>query len=325
MGSVGSGLDSWERPLWRETRVVCGVDEAGRGPLAGPVVAAAFAVLSPDSEVLELLSRVNDSKQLAEQQREELYQALTDEKFLHRTVWAVAESSAAEIDACNILQASLSAMARAVEALNVADQDLHVLVDGCNRPPELLAEGEKWTRMSQRDIEAAKNQRKLSQFFVKKPSEKSEKSELGEMETDEKDEKDEKDVKHVNRLKRCRPKKVDAVIEGDGRVPSISAASIIAKVHRDRLMENLDKEYPAYGFKAHKGYGTEAHLQAIREHGVCIEHRKSFAPIRQALEKQSDISAFRAAATNVTSATSSSKPKKTSSKGTKKIGLKSKG
>lgn len=319
VGSVGSvGLDSWERPLWRETRVVCGVDEAGRGPLAGPVVAAAFAVLSPDSEVLELLSRVNNSKQLAEQQREELYQELTDEKFLHRTVWAVAESSAADIDACNILQASLSAMARAVEALKVPDQELHVLVDGCNRPPELLADGEKWTRMSQRDIEAAKNQRKLSQFFSKKS--KSEKSELGEMETD--DMKD-VDVKHV---KRCRPKKVDAVIEGDGRVPSISAASIIAKVHRDRLMEGLDKEYPAYGFKAHKGYGTEAHMQAIRDHGVCIEHRKSFAPIRQALEKQSDISAFGAAtnATNATSATSS-KPKKTSSKGTKKTGLKAKG
>ena len=123
------------------------------------------------------------------------------------------------------------------------DQELHVLVDGCNRPPELLAEGEKWTRMSQRDLEAAKNQRKLSQFFAKKPkSEKSEKSELVEMETDVKD----------GEVKRCRPKKVEAVIEGDGRVPSISAASIIAKVHRDRLMEGLDKEYPAYGFKAHK-------------------------------------------------------------------------
>eukprot|EP00435_Cladocopium_sp_Y103_P063143 s130_g24.t1 len=307
------GLDAWERPLWRETRVVAGVDEAGRGPLAGPVVAAAFAVLSPDSEVLELLSRVNDSKQLAEKQREELYQELTDKKFLHRTLWAVAESSAADIDACNILQASLSAMARAVEALNVADQELHVLVDGCNRPPELLADGEKWTRMSQRDIEAARNQRKLSQFFAKKS--KSEKS-AGEMETDD-----------VKDMKRCRPKKVEAVIEGDGRVPSISAASIIAKVHRDRLMEGLDKEYPAYGFKAHKGYGTEAHLQAIREHGVCIEHRKSFAPIRQALEKQSEISAFGAtAAASVISATStSSKPKKTSSKGPKKTGLKSKG
>lgn len=127
------------------------------------------------------------------------------------------------------------------------DQELHVLVDGYNRPPELLADGEKWTRMSQRDIEAAKNQRKLSQFFSKKS--KSEKSELGEMETDDMKDMKDVDVKHV---KRCRPKKVDAVIEGDGRVPSISAASIIAKVHRDRLMEGLDKEYPAYGFKAHK-------------------------------------------------------------------------
>lgn len=117
------------------------------------------------------------------------------------------------------------------------EQDLHVLVDGCNRPPGLLADGEKWTRMSQRDIEAAKNQRKLSQFFVKKSVSA-----------------ESQDVKDPKELSRCRPKKVDAVIEGDGRVPSISAASIIAKVHRDRLMERLDQEFPAYGFKSHKAY-----------------------------------------------------------------------
>ena len=104
-------------------------------------------------------------------------------------------------------------------------------MDGCNRPPELIADGEKWTRMSSKDIEAVKNQRKLSQFFGSKS------------ESDPLDRSD---------RRRCRPKKVEAVIEGDGCVPSISAASIIAKVHRDRLMERIDKDYPLYGFNKHK-------------------------------------------------------------------------
>eukprot|EP00438_Fugacium_kawagutii_P017674 Skav211271 [mRNA] locus=scaffold2429:23822:30654:+ [translate_table: standard] len=190
----------------------------------------------------------------------------------------------------------------ACQTSQAEEQDLHVLVDGCNRPPGLLADGEKWTRMSQRDIEAAKNQRKLSQFFVKKSVSDAESQDV-------------KDPK-CQRRESLRPKKVDAVIEGDGRVPSISAASIIAKVHRDRLMERLDQEFPAYGFKSHKGYGTEAHLQAIRDYGVCREHRKSFAPIRQTLEKNSNISeAFKTTST-------SSKPSKASMKGTKKSGLK---
>ena len=133
-----------------------------------------------------------------------------------------------------------------LDFLHSKDQDLHVLVDGCNRPPELLADGEKWTRMNQRDIEAAKNQRKLSQFFGKKTKTDVNMEALGsEIEK--------------SKCRLCRPKKVDAIIEGDGRVPSISAASIIAKVHRDRLMEGLDKEYPAYGFKAHKAGPTGIH------------------------------------------------------------------
>jgi len=302
------GLDAWEQKLWRDTNCyVAGVDEAGRGPLAGPVVAAAFAVLSPDPEVLDLLSRVNDSKQLAEHKREELYQELTDEKFQSRTVWAVAESSAADIDTSNILQASLSAMARAVEALKIADDDLHVLVDGCNRPPELIADGEKWTRMSSKDIEAVKNQRKLSQFFGSRKSTESDPLDQSE-----------------RPCRRCRPKKVEAVIEGDGCVPSISAASIIAKVHRDRLMERIDKDYPLYGFNKHKGYGTEAHLDAIRQHGVCGEHRKSFAPIKQILAKpQPDISkALGAKGTAGSKAATGSK--ETNRKGTRKAMLKAK-
>ncbi|CAE7588590.1 rnhB [Symbiodinium sp. CCMP2456] len=254
----GKGLDAWERRWWRKGTSVAGVDEAGRGPLAGPVVAAAFSVLAPeDEEVLDLLSRVNDSKQLTEQQRESLYEELTDAKFQGRTAWCIAECSVKEIDAGNILQASLQAMSRAVHGLTVRPGT--VLVDGCNRPPELLGPGEKWTRESQRDLESRKNQTKLAKWF-KKPK--------------------------VEEAEPWRPKEVEAVIEGDGRVPSISAASVLAKVSRDRQMDRLDSLHPLYGFKAHKGYGTEAHLKAIRQHGICSEHRKTFGPIREAIERE---------------------------------------
>eukprot|EP00439_Symbiodinium_sp_Y106_P073540 s371_g13.t2 len=222
---------------------------------------AAFSVLAPeDEEVLDLLSRVNDSKQLTEQQRESLFEELTDAKFQGRTAWSIAECSVDEIDAGNILQASLQAMSRAVHGLTVRPGT--VLVDGCNRPPELLGPGEKWTRESQRDLESRKNQTKLAQWF-KKPSR----------------------VK-VEEAEPWRPKEVEAVIEGDGRVPSISAASVLAKVSRDRQMDRLDALHPLYGFKAHKGYGTEAHLKAIRQHGICSEHRKTFGPIREAIERE---------------------------------------
>jgi len=227
--------------------------------LAGPVVAAAFAVLAhEDEEVLELMGKVNDSKQLSERQREELFGELTDARFEGRTVWAISEASVGEIDETNILHASLAAMARAVRDLKVKPQ--HVLVDGCNKPPDLLAPGEKWTRSSKKEIEAARNQCKLGRWFKAAPKE-------------EKPEPEE-----------WRPQCVEAVIEGDGKVPSISAASVLAKVHRDRLMEALEERYPAYGFKAHKGYGTELHMEAIRKHGICPEHRRSFGPIKELLE-----------------------------------------
>ncbi|CAE7198373.1 rnhB, partial [Symbiodinium pilosum] len=209
-------------------------------------------------QVLDILSRVNDSKKLSSQQREALYEELTSAKFKGRIAWSVAEASVTEIDSSNILQASLSAMAKAVRGLSAsAMESLVVLVDGCNRPPELLAAGEKWTRLSQRDREALKNQTKLSRWFAQK----------------EKQEKEEP----------WRPKDVEAVVEGDGRVPSISAASVLAKVYRDRRMEALDEVHPGYDFKTHKGYGTEAHLKAIKLHGICPEHRRSFEPVRQAL------------------------------------------
>lgn len=255
--------------MWAEGHaVVAGTDEAGRGPLAGPVVAAAFAVIAhEDAEVRELLAGVADSKQMTTQQREDLFVKLTSPNFEGRTTWAIAEASVAEIDEANILRAALTAMSRAVSALSVPRPDV-VLVDGCNRPPELLAPGEQWTRGPKKTQEDARKQPKLLKWFA--PRAKPKVAEESPQATD-------------GVATPWRPRRVEAVIEGDGRVPSISAASILAKVYRDRLMEKLHVKYPQYGFMAHKGYGTEAHMQAIREHGVCPEHRRSFGPVREAL------------------------------------------
>ncbi|WP_374571023.1 ribonuclease HII [Acinetobacter sp.] len=184
-----------------------GVDEAGRGPLVGSVVAAAV-ILNPENPIEGL----NDSKKLSEKKREKLFIEI-QEKAL---AWAVAEASAAEIDELNILQASLLAMRRAVEKLGV--QPEHVLVDG-NKIPQGLS-------MS------------------------------------------------------C-----DAVVGGDAIHPEISAASILAKVSRDREMAELDRQHPQFGFAKHKGYPTKAHFEAIAEHGVIAEHRRSFGPVRKALEQ----------------------------------------
>ena len=186
---------------------IAGVDEAGRGPLVGSVVAAAV-ILDPENPIEGL----NDSKKLSEKKREKLF-AEIQEKAL---AWAVAEASAAEIDELNILQASLLAMRRAVERLGV--QPEHVLVDG-NKIPQGLSVS-------------------------------------------------------------C-----DAVVGGDAIHPEISAASILAKVSRDREMAELDRQHPQFGFAKHKGYPTKAHFEAIAEHGVIAEHRRSFGPVRKALEQ----------------------------------------
>jgi ribonuclease HII len=186
----------------RETIVlVAGVDEAGRGPLAGPVCAAAV-ILDPARPV----AGVADSKTLTHTRREAL-----DAEIRERSLaWAIAWASAEEIDRINILQASLLAMQRAVAALAV--RPVRVLVDG-NRCPDLDCE----TR---------------------------------------------------------------AVIGGDGSVLSIGAASILAKVARDRLMCELDLRFPGYGFAGHKGYPTRSHIEALRRLGPCTEHRRSFGPVR---------------------------------------------
>lgn len=184
--------------------LVAGVDEAGRGPLAGPVVAAAVIL-----DELRPIKGLNDSKKLTALRREKLF----DEIRAKALCCSIAEASVEEIDELNILQATLLAMRRAVEGLRL--KPAKVLVDG-NRLPKL-------------DVLA------------------------------------------------------EAIVGGDALVPSISAASILAKVTRDRWCAELDAQYPQYGFAGHKGYGTAEHLAALREHGACPQHRKSFRPVTEVL------------------------------------------
>jgi ribonuclease HII len=192
---------------WDVPGLVAGVDEAGRGPLAGPVVAA--AVILDDLKPIKGLA---DSKQLTAARREKLY----DEIRAKALCCSVAQASVEEIDRLNILQATMLAMQRAVQGLRL--KPVKVLVDG-NRLPAL-------------DVLA------------------------------------------------------EAIVSGDALVPSISAASILAKVTRDRLLLELHQQHPAYGFDRHKGYGTAEHLQALQTHGALAAHRRSFAPVARALQGQ---------------------------------------
>jgi ribonuclease HII len=186
---------------------LAGVDEVGRGPLAGEVVAAAV-MLDPHRPI----DGLRDSKKLSVSRREELAQVIMERAL----AWSIASASVDEIDELNILQASLLAMHRAVQALN--PQPEYVLVDG-NRLP-------RWHYASQ------------------------------------------------------------AIVRGDDRVPAIAAASILAKVHRDRALIDLETLYPGYGFAAHKGYPTPTHLQALQTLGVTPVHRRSFAPVKKILAAQ---------------------------------------
>ena len=187
---------------------VCGVDEVGRGPLAGPVVAAAV-ILDPARPIRGL----DDSKRLSEKRRETLFDEICDKAL----AWSLGRAEVEEIDRINILQASLLAMQRAVQGLAIAPG--HARVDG-NKLPEL-------------------------------------------------------------------PCSAEAIVGGDGSVACISAASIIAKVSRDREMQELDQRYPGYGLARHKGYPTRAHMEALQQLGVTQIHRRSFAPVRRLLEGES--------------------------------------
>lgn len=183
---------------------VAGTDEVGRGPLAGPVVAA--AVILDDTRPIEGLK---DSKKLSEKKRDILFDIIQERALSF--AWVMI--SPQEVDRINVLQASLLAMKQSIEQLHI--QPTHVLVDG-NQPIDVSMSSE-------------------------------------------------------------------TIIKGDDHIPQIQAASILAKVVRDRYMTALDAQYPGYGFKQHKGYPTKAHLQALRQLGICPEHRRSYAPVREIL------------------------------------------
>lgn len=183
-------------------KIEAGIDEAGRGPLAGPVIAAAV-ILNPEKPILGLA----DSKTLSEKRRESLFEEIK----CNALSFAIGRAEVFEIDEINILQATLLAMQRAVNALHLIPET--ILVDGRDQP--------NWHYPTQ------------------------------------------------------------TIIQGDMKIACISAASIIAKVSRDREMLLWDEKFPAYGFAKHKGYGTKAHLAAIHEFGPCEIHRRSFAPVRE--------------------------------------------
>jgi ribonuclease HII len=191
--------------LDRDLRIA-GVDEAGRGPLAGPVVVAAV-ILDPARTIRGL----DDSKQLSETRRETLYERIVERALAWRIVFVECQ----QIDRINIYQATMQGMREAACGLDPTAE--YVLVDGNKVPPGLSCEAQ-------------------------------------------------------------------AIVGGDGLEPSIGAASILAKVARDRHMQALDERYPGYGFARHKGYGVPEHLDALQRLGPCPEHRRSFAPVRKLLE-----------------------------------------
>ena len=201
----------FERQAWSQGHHrLAGVDEAGRGPLAGPVVASAV-VFKPEfieSEAQGLFAKLNDSKKLSVALRDHFFELLTHSPNVE---FGVGMAEVREIDSINILQATHKAMARALAQLSPVPQ--HALVDG--RPVPNL------------------------------------------------------------------PCPSTAIVQGDSKSFPIAAASVIAKVTRDRIMIELDKEFPAYGFARHKGYGTADHMEALRRHGPCPHHRRSFEPVAQ--------------------------------------------
>ena len=197
-----------QSPLFALPQPIAGVDEAGRGPLAGPVVAAAV-ILDENRPIAGLA----DSKTLTPAVRDELTRAIRE----RAAAWSVAWADSAEIDALNILAATMLAMRRAI--LGLVIRPASVQVDG-NRLPDLRLPGQALAG--------------------------------------------------------------EAIIGGDAFIPAISAASILAKTARDRIMEDMDGLFPEYGFARHKGYGTEAHRNQLQRHGPCAQHRRSFAPVRLA-------------------------------------------
>ena len=190
-------------------QLIAGVDEAGRGPLAGPVTVS--AVILPDNLPDELLA-LDDSKKLSEKKRLALLDLIKE----YALSWSVVHVSVEEIDQINIFQATMQGMTKAVKALNITPD--FVQIDGNKIPTDMPVEAE-------------------------------------------------------------------AIVGGDGKVAAISAASILAKSARDALMQSLAKVHPEYGFEQHKGYGTKAHISALKIHGPCKVHRKTFAPVRDLIQE----------------------------------------
>ncbi len=208
-------------PDWSEENkcrgLIAGVDEAGRGPWAGPVVAGAVVFFNRKINPV-LLNSLDDSKKLSAKKREELYKLIQTEEIAGNLSYGIGEATAAEIDEINILQATFLAMRRAMAALK-CKPDM-ALVDG-NRIPTDFA---------------------------------------------------------------CQCK---TIVKGDAKSFSIAAASIMAKVYRDRLMAELAQKYPWYGFEKNAGYGTKAHIDGLKQHGITPEHRKSYRPIAEIIAAKS--------------------------------------
>ena len=194
--------------------LVCGLDEVGRGPLAGPVVAACV-IIPREKRTMDFVDHIRDSKKIAKKKREMLFA-----EICKNFPFAIEEVTPAEIDELNILQASLTAMSRAYKkTTEITPLIEHALVDG-NKIPDL-------------------------------------------------------------------PCKATAVIKGDNTSKTIAAASIVAKVYRDRIMQTLSDEYPHYGWERNSGYPTAEHRHALETHGITIHHRKTFAPVQRLLSKSS--------------------------------------
>ena len=198
--------------------IVAGIDEAGRGPWVGPVVAGAVMFHKKPIHPY-LATHLDDSKKLTAKKREELYTVIEDEAHKQNLSFGIGEASAQEIDALNILEATFLAMYRAVQKLTT--QPDIALIDGNRTPKNFIC-----------------------------------------------------------------PNK--CIIKGDSKSYSIAAASIVAKVYRDRLMQNLALKYPYYGFEKNAGYGTKEHIEALKKYGICEEHRKSYKPIKQIIEEKSE-------------------------------------
>ena len=203
-----------EIKLWRQGhKIVIGIDEAGRGPLAGPVTAGAVC-LDYNFEIKGLLSEINDSKKLSEKKREELYKIITKNKNIK---WGIGIVSEKIIDRLNIKNTAEFAMEKAVKQLlsKTKSNNPHLIIDG------------KYLKNNY-----------LKSFNCK------------------------------------------MVTGGDSKVFSVAAASILAKVTRDKIMQKMHKKYPQYGFDIHKGYPTKSHIEALKKHGICKIHRKSFGPVK---------------------------------------------